>query len=150
MTVYFIISLDKTEANGILRYMSNNRNKEVENLAACFKALSNPHRLRIFIKLITCCSPGTSCPVKDGMSACVGELGKDLGLAASTISHHIKELHTAGLLRMERSGQRIECRVDVDALRKLSGFLAGWGIGISPATLDHATSIELKDQTNGR
>mgnify|MGYP003905405807 CR=1 FL=1 len=41
--------------------------------------------------------------------ACVGELGKDLNIVASTISHHMKELRQAGLVRMERRGQRIEC-----------------------------------------
>ena len=118
-------------------------------MAAYFKALSNPNRLKIFIRLITCCSPGSTCPAEDGMTACVGELGKDLGLAASTISHHIKELNTAGLLRMERSGQRIECRVDEQAVGRLSTFLAGWANDLSPGALRHRTMIELRNRADG-
>jgi SAM-dependent methyltransferase len=44
--------------------------------------------------------------------ACVGELGQDLGIVGSTISHHIKELRRAGLIRRERQGQKIVCWID--------------------------------------
>jgi ArsR family transcriptional regulator len=93
-------------------------------LAGFFKALANPHRLRIFIKLVSCCPMGTECQISDDIKTCVGELGKDLGLAASTVSHHIKELHRSGLLKMERSGQHVNCWIEENTLRELSGFFA--------------------------
>jgi ArsR family transcriptional regulator len=56
------------------------------------------------------------------MRRCVGELGRDLSIAPSTVSHHLKELRTAGLIHMERRGQSIECWVEPDTLGTLSEF----------------------------
>jgi len=109
--------------------MSNYRDKKTEKFADLFKALSNPNRLRIFMRLVSCCQPGTITSVQEGMPesegcACVGELGKDLGIVPSTISHHIKELRQAGLIRMERRGQKIECWIDPKTLSALQGFFS--------------------------
>ena len=105
--------------------MSNNENK-FKRYAAIFRALSNPNRLKIFFSLATCCKPGTVTSISANKTsqgcACVGELGKDLDIVASTISHHMKELRQAGLVRMERRGQRIECWIDPETLADLQGF----------------------------
>ncbi|MBT3926724.1 MAG: helix-turn-helix transcriptional regulator [Rhodospirillaceae bacterium] len=100
--------------------MSNYSNVDAEELAGLFKALSNPHRLKIFIGLARCCRPGQACA--PNMRACVGELGDGLGLAPSTISHHLKELRQAGLIHMKRAGQHVECWADPEALARLSEF----------------------------
>lgn len=102
--------------------MSNFRKGDAEPLAHAFKALSNPHRLSIFMRLASCCSPGGACNVDPEMRECVGAVGKDLGLAPSTISHHIKELHRAGLIKVKRRGQTVECWVDQDTLDSLATF----------------------------
>ena len=92
-------------------------------LAKMFKALSNPHRLRIFLNLVSSCRPETSCQAtKDGVRSCVGDLGKDLGLAASTVSHHLKELRQVGLMQVERQGQKVECWISEDRIRELADF----------------------------
>lgn len=108
--------------------MSNNQNKNIEKFAEMFKALSNPNRLRLFMRLATCCQPGTvtsiSADADSEGCACVGELGKDLDIVASTISHHMKELRQAGLVRMERRGQRIECWIDPEVIKSLQGFFS--------------------------
>lgn len=95
---------------------------QIDVLAAMFKALANPQRLRIFIQLASCCGP-TTCAADDAsLRRCVGELGADLGLAASTVSHHLKELRQAGLMRIERRGKSIECWLAAEALQALQAF----------------------------
>jgi ArsR family transcriptional regulator len=101
--------------------MSNSLIIDSERFAGCFRALSNPHRLRLFLRLAACLPEGGTCADED-MRRCVGDLGKDLGVAASTVSHHLKELRQAGLIHMERKGQSIECWVEPDTLRMLSEF----------------------------
>lgn len=107
-----------------IRNMSNYQDKNIEEFAEMFKALSNPNRLKIFLRLISCCQPGTRTSIESEGCACVGELGQDLGIVPSTISHHIKELRRAGLIRMERRGQKIECWIDPETIAALQGFFA--------------------------
>ncbi len=108
--------------------MSNYRKYNLDALAGMFKALSSPHRLAILLRLVECCGAGKACGPDEEMSACVGELGRDLGIVPSTVSHHIKELRQAGLIRLQRRGQHVLCRVDADVLRALADFLSGQGI----------------------
>jgi len=103
---------------------------EIDSLADVLKALSHPHRLSIFLRLLECCPPGETCCSDSDERACVGDLGDGLGVAASTISHHIKELRHAGLIRLHRRGQHVECRVNaetLDRLRRLLEDLCGTG-----------------------
>lgn len=90
-----------------------------------FRALSNPNRLRIFLRLASCCcAPGGVRMTDAEARACVGELGQDLEVGPSTVSHHIKELRQAGLIQMQRRGQNVECWVDPEILRALAEFFA--------------------------
>ena len=103
--------------------MSNIQNTDIRRLAEIFNALSNPHRLSIFIRLAylytTRETDGTAF---DQVCECVGVLGKDLGIALPTVSHHIKELHRAGLIKMTRRGNTVECSVDLETLHTLAEF----------------------------
>ena len=112
----------------IFRYMSKSLDKNIDKFAEIFKALSNPNRLKIFLRLISCCQPGTVTSINPNTGAegcaCVGELGQDLGIMPSTISHHIKELRQAGLIRMERRGQKIECFIDPATRTALQEFFS--------------------------
>jgi len=100
--------------------MSNNEN--INQQADMFKALSNPHRLSLFNRLMSCCSPGTKCNPSDAARYCVGELGEGLDIAPSTLSHHLKELHRAGLVSMERRGKHVECWLEPQVLKNLADF----------------------------
>ena len=86
------------------------------------KALGNPHRLSIFQRLTTCCAPGTICEIDEAIGLTVGEIGKELQIAPSTVSHHLKELHHAGLIKTRRNGKNIECWIEPEVLNQLSGF----------------------------
>ncbi|MBW1710208.1 MAG: winged helix-turn-helix transcriptional regulator [Deltaproteobacteria bacterium] len=108
--------------------MSNYNNEKIAQFAEIFKALSNPNRLKIFLRLVSCCQPGTISSINQNSEsegcACVGDLGQDMGIVPSTISHHIKELRQTGLIRMERRGQKIECWVDPQILTTLKDFFS--------------------------
>ena len=102
--------------------MSNYRTHDIVWMAEAFRALANPHRLRIFLRLVDCCGPGARVCHEEEVPCCVGDLGRDLTVAPSTVSHHLKELRRAGLIEMERKGRTIECRVDPRLLTELGEF----------------------------
>lgn len=101
----------------------------MEELANIFKALSNKNRLIIFYKLLhheglhiagsnhTCCGRRHA-----GGSCCVGELGRKVELAPSTISHHIKELKNAGLIDVRREGNYLYCSVNRKTWQRVLDF----------------------------
>ncbi|MCW8927992.1 MAG: metalloregulator ArsR/SmtB family transcription factor, partial [Gammaproteobacteria bacterium] len=97
--------------------MSNYRIEE-QKLPDIFRALGNPHRLALFRRMLACCRPGTVCPVQGELS--VSELAEGLGIAPSTLSHHLKALHQCGLIGMERRGKRVFCRIEPDAVTALA------------------------------
>jgi ArsR family transcriptional regulator len=70
---------------------------DAATLAAIFKVLGDPARLRI-LSLIA---------GRPGAEACVCELPEPLGLSQPTVSHHLKVLHESGLLDRERRGNWI-------------------------------------------
>lgn len=105
--------------------MLNYENTNHEEYAEIFKALSNSNRLKIFCRLVSCCKPGTIGVIEANNTACVGDLGEELDIVPSTVSHHIKELKRVGLIKTRRRGQNIECWVDpklVDTLREFFTF----------------------------
>jgi len=101
---------------------------ESDGLTACaeaFKALSNPNRLAIFLHLVACCPPGTSCCFDEEMKRCVRDLGRGLDIGQPTISHHVKELRTAKLIHVEKKGKYTECWVDGHTAQMLADLLFG-------------------------
>ena len=86
--------------------------EEAEATASLFKALADPARVRIVNVLAT-----------RGAPVCVCELIAPLGLAQPTVSHHLKKLVAAGLLRRERRGVWAYYSIDEDALARVGALL---------------------------
>jgi ArsR family transcriptional regulator, arsenate/arsenite/antimonite-responsive transcriptional repressor len=80
---------------------------------AALAALAQPARLRIFRALV---GAGPS-----GMTP--GDLSATLGVPASTLSFHLKELMHAGLATQERDGRRLIYRPALARMNALLGYL---------------------------
>ena len=97
-----------------------------KNLAKIFKALANEQRLRIFRQLCewqnaqASASPGEA---RSGVEKCFTRTCCSLPLSPSTISHHFKELQSAGLITVERTGQSFICTVQAETLQAARTFL---------------------------
>ena len=83
------------------------------NAVRALAALANAHRLAIFRALI---QAGPS-----GLAA--GEVARAVGIGATSLSFHMKELDRAGLTRSWRIGRFVRSSVEVEAVRRLFGFL---------------------------
>jgi ArsR family transcriptional regulator len=66
---------------------------QAQATARVFKALADPHRVKILNLLATSPEP-----------VCVCEFTEPLGLSQPTVSHHLKKLVAAGLLDREQRG----------------------------------------------
>jgi ArsR family transcriptional regulator len=82
---------------------------EAAATAALFKALADPHRVRIVNLLATSTEP-----------VCVCEFIEPLGLSQPTVSHHLKKLTDAGLLQREQRGQWAYYTLDRQAMARLA------------------------------
>ena len=102
--------------------MPNYENEKIEEYSEIFKALSNPNRLKIFLRLVSCCKPGTVGYLADVNAATIGQLGREVDVVKSTVSHHIKELRRVGLIQTERHGKKIACWVSPDMVTALRVF----------------------------
>ncbi len=80
--------------------------EQAERMARIAKALADPVRLRL-VSLIAASAGG---------EACVCDLNDAFDLTQATVSHHLKVLHTAGLLGREKRGVWVYYSVDRAAL----------------------------------
>ena len=118
-----------------MRNMSNYPTDALPKVSEILKALSNPNRLAILLRLNECCGPGVVCDGEGETSACVGELGRELDIVPSTVSHHIKELCRVGLIRRRRRGQHVQCWIDRETLKALARLFSQLASGQCPTRL---------------
>ncbi|WP_224816034.1 helix-turn-helix transcriptional regulator [Hasllibacter sp. MH4015] len=86
---------------------------ELTLAATAFAALGSEQRLAIVRRLVRA-GP-------DGLA--MGDLGEDVGVTGSVLTHHLKQLVSAGLVAQTRDGRRILSRIDHPAIEALSAFL---------------------------
>ena len=98
---------------------------QTQNLAKIFRALGDPSRLAIFELVRDCCGREEVGQSATDLRNSVSEIARQFDLSLSTVSHHLKELRTAGLIKCERQGQHIFCSIDPEALQIVDGFLRG-------------------------
>ena len=81
------------------------------------KALADPARLRLLSLVAS----------HEGGEACVCDLLDAFDLSQPTISHHLKVLHSAGLLEREKRGVWVYYRVAADVIGDLGALIASAG-----------------------
>jgi ArsR family transcriptional regulator len=103
----------------ILLYFCNYRNMRkadsllVTRCADRFSAIGAEPRLQI-VRLLLSAHP-------TGMVA--GEIQEELGIPASTLSHHLEKLRQVGLVDVRRAGTFLWYTANTEALREVLGFL---------------------------
>jgi ArsR family transcriptional regulator len=104
-------------------YFDNHRNMEIKGAtvneqkvsryADMFSAMGAAPRLRI-VRLLLAAYPG-------GMV--VNEIGEELEIANSTLSHHLDKLKNEDLIEVQREGTFLRYSANTKALAELLGFL---------------------------
>ena len=87
--------------------------EQVARFADMFSALGTEPRLRI-MRLLLSAHP-------DGMV--VGDIIAELGITASTLSHHLEKLKNEDLVKVQRESTFLWYSANADALQELLGFL---------------------------
>jgi ArsR family transcriptional regulator, arsenate/arsenite/antimonite-responsive transcriptional repressor len=88
--------------------------EQAVQVAPLLKALADPVRLRL-VSLIASSTTG---------EACVCDLNDAFDLTQATISHHLKVLHSAGLLDREKRGVWVYYAVRPEALSAVAGLFS--------------------------
>ncbi len=94
--------------------MSKKQNLEqIARYADMLSAMGTESRLRI-MRILLSAHP-------DGLI--VGEIGNELEIPNSTLSHHLEKLKTEDLVKVRRQGTFLWYSANTDALQELLGFL---------------------------
>lgn len=87
--------------------------EQITRFADMFSAMGTGPRLRI-MRVLLSAHPG-------GMV--VNEIGSDLGIPASTLSHHLEKLKNEDLVKVRREGTYLWYSANSETLQELLGFL---------------------------
>lgn len=101
--------------------------------ATAFAALGSEARLSILRRLVR--AGGEGLPI--------GQLGEDVGIAGSVLTHHVRHLVSAGLVEQRRDGRRVLCSVVIAEVEALSSFL------ISECCADRGARIHARTLSDG-
>jgi DNA-binding transcriptional ArsR family regulator len=85
----------------------------IDDIATRLEALGNPTRLRLFRTLVRAGEGGLP----------VGKVQERLGIAASTLTHHLQKLMLVGLVTQERRATVLICRANYAMMREVAGAL---------------------------
>ncbi|MEF7612604.1 metalloregulator ArsR/SmtB family transcription factor [Aquincola sp. MAHUQ-54] len=100
-----------------------------DHVIRALAALAHPVRLKVFRALVVT-GPGGMTP---------GVMQEGLGVPATTLSFHLKELAAAGLVTTERASRNLVYRAAYDQMNGVVGYLtenccAGAACAVEPAS----------------
>jgi len=93
--------------------MTKPSEEAVARFADMFSAMGTAPRLRIMRALLSA--------HPDGLV--VGDIGNELDIAPSTLSHHLDKLKNEGLVKVRREGTYLWYSANAEALQEVLGFL---------------------------
>ena len=102
--------------------MSNNgkeRKTDTKRMARILKALASEHRLALYLEIAREEEKGF-----EDHGCVISDIAGYFKLSAPTISHHLKELTSAGLITTERQGKFLVARVNRETLAEVEQVLA--------------------------
>ncbi|MDO5704125.1 MAG: metalloregulator ArsR/SmtB family transcription factor [Paracoccus sp. (in: a-proteobacteria)] len=102
--------------------MTDPHRPDPTRLDAIFAALADPTRRRVLAMLL-----------EDDMA--VSDVAEPFGISLAAVSKHLTTLAAAGLIRQERRGRIIWCKLDPDGMRAASVWMQGFG-QFDPVDLD--------------
>ena len=97
---------------------------KITKVAIAMASLGHEARLSVYRLLVRAGNDGLN----------VGQIGDQLDLPASTLSHHLRALVQAGLVIQEKRGREVFNKPDFDAMASVTAFL----------TKECCTGVELK------
>lgn len=103
---------------------------DLDTAALLLDQLGNQTRLRIVRLLVRAGDKGRT----------VGDLQRDIGIPASTLSHHLSHLRSAGIVWQEREGTMLHCFVDFKMISELMNFLTAECCSDASRTAARATA----------
>ena len=80
---------------------------DIRRVTQILKALASENRLRLYLAI----REAEQLSV-EGAKCFTSDIAARLKIGAPTVSHHLKELERAGLIRTEREGKRITATLD--------------------------------------
>ena len=90
-----------------------NNLEQIARYADMLSAMGTERRLRIMQLLLSAHPEGLV----------VGEIGTELDIPSSTLSHHLEKLKHEGLVKVRREGTFLWYSANAEALQELLGFL---------------------------
>jgi DNA-binding transcriptional ArsR family regulator len=106
-----------------------------DTVIAGLSALAQEHRLALFRLLVQA--------GEKGMAA--GRIAEALGLPNSSLSFHLAQLQTAGLIEQERQGRSLIYRADYASMNHLIAYLTENCCGGAPCADGRATTAKEKE-----
>jgi ArsR family transcriptional regulator len=92
---------------------------DTKKMAKVFKALSNPNRLELYLKIVE--NQEASYQTNQGCLMC--EITEKFNIGPPTISHHLKELTNAGLISTEREGRFLVAKINEEMVDEVNELL---------------------------
>ncbi len=86
---------------------------KVKLAAKGYASIGSESRLAVLLLLVQAGNSGMT----------ISEIGSELGMAPSTLAHHLGQLVTAGMVIQEKQGREVRNTANFDHLKELGNFL---------------------------